>query len=287
MSFLQKNKNNMLGLILFFVLFTFVILSQYKYDKIVHPTIIFKTETKYVMPSSIVKNFSFGFKNVLADFYWISIIQDFSIWDGRDTFYLREYENVSTLDPSFAYPYLLGILTFTSKGMEPKGGKKESIEAIEPIIAIGMKNLPNNWEIPFYMGTGFQLLKLPEKALPYLKIAASKQDTPDVVIKVYNSYLKNLLTGDNATKALIGTIYETTNSETTKKILKEGVIINNLKEVLEIIIKNYKIKYGYYPSTLNDLVNTGMIKNTQALSDEFNVSINNTTGEVKITSKEK
>jgi hypothetical protein len=48
-----------------------------------------------------------------------------------------------------------------------------------------MKNLPENWEIPFYLGTAFQLTKAPEKALPYLRIASQKPNAPEIIQKVY------------------------------------------------------------------------------------------------------
>lgn len=289
MSFPNNYKNKILGSVLFLFLFISVIWLQHNYDKIVHPNILFTTETRYIMPASVVKNFSFGFRNVLADFYWVSIIQDFSIWDGKDPFYLREYENLSTLDPKFAYPYLLGILTFTSKGVNNKNfSSKEAssnVETIEPIAQIGMKNLPDNWEIPFYMGTAFQLTKTPDKALYYLKIAASKPNIPDSVRSVYNSYLRNLVTGDNASKAFVQTIYETTESKTTKKILKEGIIIKDLTQVIEVIVKNYKTKYGVYPTSIDDLVQNKMIRVGTELKNEFNIKIDKNTGNVEITSK--
>jgi hypothetical protein len=250
-----------------------------------HPKIIFETETRYILPTVIVKNFSFGLKNILADLYWVKAIQDFSIWDGKDPFYVQEYKNIATLDPKFSYPYLLGILTFTSRSVNDKNASSSLLETIEPVIAIGIQNLPNNWEIPFYLGTGFQLTKRPEKALPYLKLAASHPDAPERVHTVYTSYLKRTLTGDNAAKEFIKTIYDTTSSETTKKILKNGVMINDLTEILKSVVLNFKKKYGVYPNTFDDLVAAKMIKPNTGLNNEFNITINRYNGDVKVTLK--
>ena len=262
-----------------------VVILQTKYDKIMHPKIIFTTETRYILPTSIVTNFSFGFRNILADLYWVSAIQDFSIWDGEDPFYVQEYKNIAALDPQFSYPYLLGILTFTSRSASEKTLQPQRLLSIEPVIQKGIESLPDNWEIPFYMGTGFQLTKNPEKALYYLKIAASHPDAPERIHQVYTSYLTRALTGDNAAKEFVKAIYDTTESETTKKILRDGIMINDLTEVLKTVVKSYKTKYGVYPSSVNDLIAAKMIQAGPELQKEFKITISRNTGEVKVEVK--
>ncbi len=285
MNFFSINKNTIPVLALLSVLLALSAIIQVKYDKIEHPQIIFTTETKYILPTFIVKNFSFGFNNIIADLYWVKAIQDFSIWDGNDSFYLQEYKNIATLDSKFSYPYLLGILTFTSKSAGEKVLNPHILETMEPISQIGIKNLPNNWEIPFYLGTGFQLTKNPEKALYYLKIAADNPDAPDRIRNVYKSYLKNAIFGEVAAREFIKAIYDTTTSETTKKILKDGILINDLRDIIQSIVNNYKNKYGSYPSSIDDLVYVKMIQIRPELRSEFNILINQNTGEVKIIPK--
>lgn len=254
---------------------------QKKYDDIVHPQITFSTETRHILPAHIVSMFSFGFRNVLADLYWVKAIQDFAIWDGKDPFYAQEYKNIATLDPKFPYPYLLGILTFTSKRT------KEALEQIEPVTQIGIKELPNEWEIPFYLGTGFQLVNAPEKALIYLKIAAEKDDAPELVIRAYKNYLKQTITGTKPNgeinNDLIRTIYDTTKSETTKKILEDGLMINSLTEVIEALVKKHKATYGFYPQSIDVLSEKKMIQFTPQLKERFIITINEYTGKVTIT----
>lgn len=288
MKFFTTNISKLSVVIFLLLLLASAALLQKKYDAIVHPQIVFTTETRYILPTFIVKNFSFGFKNILADLYWVRAIQDFSIWDGTDPFYLQEYKNITTLDPAFSYPYLLGILTFTSRSVNDKNGKMTTLETLEPTIALGMKSLPDNWEIPFYLGTGFQLTKNPEKALYYLKIAASHPDAPERIHNAYTTYLKNTLTGKSASGTdLVKAIYETTSSETTKKILKEGVMINDLTDIIKTVVASYKNKYGIYPSSLNDLINRKMIREDAGpeLKNNYNIVINSNTGNVTITAR--
>jgi hypothetical protein len=266
-------------------LLTSAVVLQKKYDDIEHPRIIFTTETRYILPSKIVSNFSFGFKNIIADLYWVKAIQDFSVWDGHDPFYLQEYKNIATLDPKFSYPYLLGILTFTSKSASEKVLNADILETIEPVIEIGIKNLPDNWEIPFYMGTGFQLTKNPEKAFKYLKLAAENKKAPELISRTYKTYLKNTLMGRTASGDLVKAIYDTTESETTKKILESNVMINELTEVLKGIVSSYKTKYGYYPNSIDDLIARNMIRRGPELKSTFTVIINRNNGDVQVTPK--
>lgn len=285
MKFLTITKKSSFILIVCLVLLFAGAITQTRYDKIMHPHFMFTTETKYILPSSVITHASFGFKNILADLYWVKAIQDFSTWDGKDPFYAQEYKNIATLDPFFSYPYLLGILTFTSRATTDKNAASSTLNQIEPVIAIGMKTLPKNWEIPFYMGTGYQLNKMPEKALYYLKIAAEKELAPERVKSVYTSYLKRTLTGDNAAKEFIKTIYETTESETTKKILEDGIATENLTQVIQMIAASYKNKFGVYPRSVDDLMAAKMILHGDALQARFTIKISRTTGKVEVTAK--
>lgn len=290
MVFPAATKNRIILTVTIATLLTVAIETQLKYDAIMHPKIVFTTETRYILPTVIVKNFSFGFKAVIADLYWVKAIQDFSIWDGKDPFYLQEYKNVTALDPKFSYPYLLGILTFTSRSVDDRNSTSTILDTLEPTVQIGIQSLPTNWEIPFYMGTGYQLDHNTEKALYYLKLASSHEDAPDIIHQVYKTYLKNTLmgktaAGKDASSDLIKAIYQTTESETTKKILEEGVRVNDLTEILDGMTQTYYKKYGYYPSSLDDLASHGIIKITDALTKEFRITFNDHTGKVTVTAR--
>ncbi len=291
MNFLARIKNVTPPLLLVSLLGV-AIVAQIKYDSIKHPRVLFTTETRYILPSSIVTNFSFGFRNILADLYWIKVIQDFSIWDGKDPFYLLEYKNIAALDPKFSYPYLLGILTFTTKSVQEINADTSILETIEPIIEDGIKNLPDNWEIPFYLGTGFQLTHNTEKALKYLKLASSYENAPERIHNAYKSYLKNTLTGKTAagkdtSRDLIQAIYETTENGTTKKMIEESVRLSDLTDILEGIVKEHKKKYGYYPSSIFELAAHKMLKNEVLLNKQFRIIINQNTGKVTTTLRKK
>lgn len=281
MKFFSTYKKQILLCLLFVFLFNSVAYLQKKYDTSVQLKDFFDpTVRKYIFPPQILKYFSFGFNNVLADFYWINIIQDYSGWNRADNFYINEYKNLVTLDPHFSYPYLFGILTISSKA------KPENLIHFEPVTNIGLEALPYNWEIPFYLGTQFHLLKNDPKALYYLKIASSLPLTPHNVQYIYTMYEKKFLSGNTASQALIKTIYDTTTSSTTKKIIKNQIVINSLIQTLQPVIQNYKNKYGMYPSSLNDLIINNMIQVNTEFKTDFIITINKNTGEITIVSNE-
>lgn len=282
MKFLHTHVKQISGTLFTLCLFVSVIKMQMIYDDIVHPQINWDpTIVKYVTPSFVVNGFSFGFRNVLADFYWISIIQDFSGWNHQASFYTQEYENLFTLDPKFAYPYIFGILTI------PSGSRKNSqeVEKAEKFAVIGIEHIPYNWEIPFYLGMQFNVHKNKEKALHYIEIAASRPIIPDIVLRAYKSYLAKKITGDDASRAFIQTIYNTTESKTTKKIIKEGMVISQLIKTLSEVVQEYKNKYGVYPKSLDDIVSRGLVQVSPDLEKGYIVTIDGKTGVVDITPK--
>lgn len=289
---LLQKKYNLVSYISIAAILFIAVKIQLTYDAIVHPQSVFTFETRYILPEKVVRNFSFGFRNLLADLYWVKAVQDFSIWDGTDPFYAQEYKNIAALDPKFAYPYILGILTFTSSSADNSKSNSGMLLTIEPVIQTGIENLPDNWEIPFYMGTGFQITKNTEKALYYLKLASSHENAPQIVRDIYKTFLKNTITGKEASgkamsKDLLRAMYETTNSNTTKKMLEDGIRINDLIAILENVNTKYYKQYGTYPSSLNDLVNHNIIasETRNALLKAYKVSFNPYNGKVSIIAR--
>ena len=277
----QRYITTILLSIFFLSLFIVTVFTQRAYDAIVNPEVIYiEAKKKYILPASIVKNFSFGFSNSIADMYWLSSIQDLPEWDHKEKFYIDQYRNLATLDPKFSYPYIFGILTVSSKL------HKNSVEMIEPVAAMGIQNLPYNWEIPYYLGVQFNVAKNREKALEYFEIAATRPLIPDLVRTVYRAYKKNLLKENDATLAFIKTIYETTESETTKKIIKEGMVLSDMTQIVKNVSEKYKTRYGRYPSSLTELIDAKMIQVTPALTEGFRITINPSTGAVDIVPKQ-
>ena len=91
--------------------------------------------------------FSFGFRNVLADIVWLEAVQvagnlEMTRWDYDRLYELLDV--VANFDPKFEMPYLLGGLVL---GESPQHGR-EALRVFER----GKGTHPGDWRFPFYMG---------------------------------------------------------------------------------------------------------------------------------------
>jgi hypothetical protein len=115
-----------------------------------------------------------GFRGAYADILWMKAIGYF----GGHTLTDREYpwlfhilDQVTTLDPSFRYPYFFGGIALSVAA----GRAEESIR----ILRKGMSRYPGDWRFPFYIGFNyFYLLGDPGRAAAYMHYAASLSGSP-------------------------------------------------------------------------------------------------------------
>ena len=235
-------------------------------------------EHRYVMPAPIVRHFAFGFQNVLADYYWVTTIQALNKWDRKDTYFPEYFRIISALDPRFSYPYIFATLVV------PNRINKESLTWLSEISEIGMRALPENWEIPFYTGMEHYVVgKSSERAVHYLEIAASKSSAPEYVRTTYGIHLMRDATEYEKSRALFTTIYETSDNDETKKIVKERIALLDLIEMLEKASLAYNVKYHAYPASIQDLAKAGLIQLPPELIGKFSIGIDSNTGKVTLT----
>ena len=228
-----------------------VITFQAKYDRLSPPfTTRLQVARRNLLPPTILPYITFGFKNAITDYYWISSIQDFVAWNGRETYFIGYFKNISTLDPKFEYPYLFSILTI------PQRYKKDispelSLDEVASISQKGIDSIPSSWKIPFYLATQYYLFtKLYDPAIHYLSIAATRKGAPDGVYLTYSSFLagdvgKNKNSFKTA-EELIKVIYNNTDNEIIKKLAEKGVQETFIIQLLEKAIPAYKVKYGKF-----------------------------------------
>ncbi|MBI5197281.1 MAG: tetratricopeptide repeat protein, partial [Nitrospirae bacterium] len=88
-----------------------------------------------------------GFEQLAADLLWLRVIQVI----GEETVTPKGYawiynalDVVTTLDPKFDYAYQMGGIILSVLGKVP--------EKANALLLKGMKENPNVWQIPFYIG---------------------------------------------------------------------------------------------------------------------------------------
>jgi hypothetical protein len=243
--------------------------TQFQYDANNKPfTHKFEAVNRTLIPAIVLKNLSFGFDAVIADMFWISSIQDLIQWNEKDHFYVQYFDNISTLDPRFEYPYLFGIFVV------PTSKSPTYIDEMATISERGITALPDNWKIPFYLSTKYKALtKDYERASHYLEIAVNRDSAPQVVKDVYQAFKKNEQQDKREVSAMIKVIYDTTDNETIKKLAARGIVINELTTMLEKGIARYKIKYQVFPKSLSELERVNYVLIPVAVKDAFDVVI--------------
>ena len=266
------------------LLVALVVWFQAQHDKLAPPfTTKLKLAKRDLLPPQILPYISFGFTNVLTDFYWIRAIQDFVAWNGKETFFLDYFKNISTLDPRFEYPYLFSILAV------PLNKDVVTLDKVAEIADKGIEAIPTSWKIPFYLGTQYYLFTktftLPEH---YLSIAANRPGAPDGVYLVYSSLITKSSSKKDQEKTsleLVKVIVNNTDNETIKKLATEGVQEAAISQILEKGITAYKARYGRYPKNVDEMLKVNFIALPEGFLDNFKVEIRSKDGSYKITEK--
>ncbi len=244
-------------------------------------------QTRNLLPAKFLPYITFGFDNFITDMYWLRAVQDFVAWDGRDPYYLNYFRNISTLDPTFKYPYLFSIL------IVPQNKDIVTLNEVARIAENGLKFIPTSWEIPFYLGTQYYLFtKEYTLAESYLERAAKIPGAPDGVFLLYSNFI-----GRNSpmpvrgaedyilAQQLLKVIANNTDNETIKKMAEKGITEKLVTQMLEKGIIAYKERYKRYPRTTQEMINVNFVNLPQEFLENFDVTINQTNGSFMITEK--
>ncbi len=272
--------------VLFFVIplcfFLIMVMGLQKVHDLLLPPFTTKTqfERRILLPPEILPYVTFGFTNVLADYYWVRSIQDFITWDGKDLYYLGYLRNISALDSNFEYPYLFNILAV------PKPKDVPMLDSIAMISKPQLQESSPSWKIPFYLGTQYYFFtKKEEPAKRYLYLATTKEDSPPGVFLVYSSITEKVINSYKVSRDLVRVISNTTDNETLKKLAERGLANDTTVQILKKGILAYHAKYKKFPKTVDELIEKNFVTLPQGLLDDFTITINPKNGSFRIRAK--
>ena len=258
---------------------------QIKHDDVSPPfTTRLQEVSRTLLPEKLLPYITFGFKNIITDYYWISAVQDFTVWGKDDTTYLNYFKNISALDPKFEYPYLFNILIIPSRK------NITMLNSAAQLSERGIDAIPTSWKIPFYLATQYYLFtKKLEPSKGYLKIAAHVQGAPDGVYLMYSAFAgDNVAVNDfgyKTSKNLLKVITDNTDNVTIKKIAQHGIQQEAIQVMLEKGIIAYKHIHGRYPLTTAEMSSEHLINLPDTFSDTFTVIISAHDGTFTILEK--
>ena len=128
----------------------------------------------YIPSGDFLKHFTFGFNQVIADYFWIKTVGYFGAHLMSDRNYPWLYhilDLVTTLDPQFIWPYYFGGITLSLEAQQ--------VEQSNLILKKAIHHHPDNWQFLFFLGFNYwyhdnNLLL----AASYLKRAAMMPNAP-------------------------------------------------------------------------------------------------------------
>ncbi len=163
----KKDKFNFLPYLIVFSLLGVVVFLQQKIDS--SKGEFEKIEEFSYLPSGAFLRFtSLEYKELVADILWLRAVQ---FVGGRDPsgqdyrWFYGVLDRVTDLDPLFAYPYQFGGIVLAVLSDE--------VELSNKILQKGLKNRPDVWQIPFYLGFNyFYHIKDFRQAAKYMEITS-------------------------------------------------------------------------------------------------------------------
>jgi hypothetical protein len=219
------------------------------------------TGSGLVIPSSVLKITSLEFKGIVSDLLFLKVL----IFDGgtyqrnkeprmspEEWQWLDKELTASTdLDPYFVDPYYLANAHMTWEG----GMVREANKLLEK----GTQYRDWDWELPFYAGFNyFFFLHDNAKAADLLATAAKRPGPSGQLLSLAARLAYTEKKTENAI-VFLETLLEKTEENRLRKQYKIRIHALRTRLLLERGVSSYKIKFGKYPSVLQDLVATGII----------------------------
>ena len=133
-----------------------IFISQLKVDSYIKNNKKYYVEKNLLitLPTNMVRYFTLGFDNLIADVAWLQFVQYFGEnhhlkrtgSKKYDFSYSYKYiDVVTTLDPNFSYAYWFGAFAIADDMERPDLAIK--------VIDKGIKNNPDNWWLPYTAAT--------------------------------------------------------------------------------------------------------------------------------------
>jgi tetratricopeptide (TPR) repeat protein len=166
----------------------------------------------------------------------------------------RSLDLVTTLDSKFETAYLFGGIILASD----RNFVDESIS----ILKKGMKNLPDRWRFPFYIGFNyFFYLQQFDLASDYIMKASKVPGSPSYLPLLASRLLAEANKPDTAL-AFLEKMYNQTEDPVLREKIGDRmkrVIVERDLNALQISVQEYSKIKGKNPETLGDVVRLGLV----------------------------
>ena len=235
----------------------------------------------YLPSGTFLKGAALGYDEMLADLLWIKAVGYFgghTRTDRNYTWLAHLLDVVTTLDPLYQYPYEFGGVVLAAE----VGDVDKSIALLKK----GMKNVsqddPRYWYFPFFLAYDYMYHKDDYlTAAHYLEQAAKFPKSPAYLPRL----VARLYANADSPEVAVAFLQEMIKS-TKKQALKERLVERlhqvihraNLK-LLNQALDAYYLKFQKYPTSLEALVNAGILTGipVDPRGGEYYISMENKT----------
>ena len=172
----------------------------------------------YLPSGELLRPAALGFDTVLADVLWLRTVSYFGLHyltDKRYDWLYHMLDVTTTLDPKFLKAYTTGALILSIELGE--------VEKSNRLLIKGMKHLPGQWQIPFYLGFNhFFYMNEPLVAARYLQQAAKLPGHPRFLPHLAATLLVEGGEPEAASQFLLR-LYEQTKDERLREELRKRI----------------------------------------------------------------
>jgi hypothetical protein len=203
-------------------------------------------------------SFFFGFRNVMADAFWLEAVQVVGNKDLSPADYDRFYELlnvVANFDPKFEIPYFLGGLVL---GQSPNHAREALL-----VLERGMRQYPEEWRFPFYIGFT-HYFSLGDVAAGGVAMAeAARLPGSPAYLTGLASRMLSEAREPGAALNLLEPIVKQESDPARRAVLERRireVTVERDLQALELAVEKFREKSGAAPVDLSSLVREGILE---------------------------
>ena len=216
--------------------------------------------------SSALKRLSLGYREIVADIYWLRALQYFGgkrFQEQNPEFLFHYLDIITDLDPKFVNAYRYGGAFLSERAPFGLGEYKLGMSLLDK----GRMNNPNNFRLPLEQGfIEFLTYKNYRRASELFKEASEKPGLSDLRAASFRGMAATALAkGGNRelSKEIWKTIYETSPIETRRNFallnLRELEAMDQ-EEFLTGALRLYLSKSNELPQSIEELKSAGIVK---------------------------
>jgi len=216
----------------------------------------------YLPRAELLRPFSLGYHNVLADILWFRAISYFGEHYRSDRTYpwlAHICELVTNLDPKAEHVYRFAGLILPWEAGEVDQG----IDMLEK----GTRNLPNSWELAYYLGfTRFFFKDDKKQAAADLQRASTLPGAHPGIAHLAATLTREV-SGPEATMAFLSNLGQTSDSANVRQVIARNMQESSAAVALQQIssaIEAFERSEGRAPQSVEELQEAGYLETVPA-----------------------